>query len=333
MTLETLTQPKYLIISLVAIAVLFIGSLLMKRLIKSENSIELSALLKPFKYQLFIESIILILLLLIRNFTQSYTDLFKEINWLDNLFTIFILVMIFRILYILLDIIELRYRQSNLSMRRPLKPIVQAIKIILIIVLGFGVVATILERDPFVVMGSISTIIAFVSFIFKDLLLGFFASIQISANDIFRIGDWIDVPNLEVSGTVSNVGITSVSLIPTNKSIITIPSYSLLQNPVINSRMVSRHSVRLFSRSFYFKPNTDMNLTNCVDEIKQYLTQHPKVSNEEFINLQVEEGKTIDYSLKLTCFTTEPEFEAHNLVCTELSLHILEIMAKNHCFN
>lgn len=321
-----------LIMIVIFLVILIVGGLFASKSLNLNIKDNLSVSLKPYRNKILINVILFVLLLFVRGIVHPMIESETTIRFLDKTLTILIFIMLYRFFSLFLEILDRLYSISRISLRRPLKPLFQALRILVFIVLLFGLVAIVLDRDPFVVMGSLSTILAFVSFIFKDILLGFFAGIQLTTSDTLQIGDYVSIPELNISGTVSAVGLSSVTLIQTNQTHITVGSYSLLQNPIINFRHLSSVDGRQYQRRFNFKPLNEMNFNNFINEVRNVLQQHAGVNPNKTISVQIEEGPTNNLVLVVSCFSMYSKFDDFDQFSSGLSAQILNVLASNQLF-
>lgn len=317
-----------LIIISIFIALLTILTLLFRKYL----NLNLREHFKPFKSKLLLSIFILLGLLLFRTFLTMDLTIFLRFPWIDKTLTILILIVLFKVASLFLDVLEASYNRTNYALRRPLRPLVQAIKILLIIILIFGIVAIVLEKDPLIVMGSISTILAFISFIFKDILLGFFAGIQLTTNDTIQIGDYISIPQLDVSGTVKSIGLTTTEITATNQTQITVSSYSLLQNPLINYRQLNQSEGRQLIKRFNFKMNNNLNIEQLENDIRKIIEQDTGINKNKVQSIQFEEGPMNNLTLVVNIFSIYPSYNEFDAWSTKFSLKILKLMATHACF-
>src|SRR5205814_8228346 len=130
------------------------------------------------------------------------------------------------IIIAILNCINDCYEQCELAKLRPIKSYFQLIKIILV---GISIVLTasiIFDKPPIYFLTGVGATTAFFAIIFKDLLMGFVSSIQLSAYDMVRIGDWIEMPNFGADGEVMEISLSTVKIQNFDKTIVTIPSYA-----------------------------------------------------------------------------------------------------------
>jgi len=139
------------------------------------------------------------------------------------------------------------------------KPIDSYIQVIMIVLWVFGATTFILiifDLEPkslFTYFGAIS---ALIFLIFKDTILGFVASIQVSVNDMVRIGDWITMEKFGADGDVIEINLATVKVRNFDNTTTTIPTYSLISDSFRNWRGMQNSDGRRFKRSFLIKPSS-----------------------------------------------------------------------------
>lgn len=139
------------------------------------------------------------------------------------------------------------------------KPIDSYIQVIMIILWSFGITTFILiifdleAKSLFTYFGAIS---ALIFLIFKDTILGFVASIQVSVNDMVRIGDWITMEKFGADGDVIEINLATVKVRNFDNTTTTIPTYSLISDSFRNWRGMQKSDGRRFKRSIFIKPSS-----------------------------------------------------------------------------
>jgi miniconductance mechanosensitive channel len=162
-----------------------------------------------------------------------------------------------------LDAVVDIYRTYEISRDRPIQGYVQAAKIFLFVVGGIAVFATLINQSPWKLLSGIGALTAIILLIFKDTILGFVAGIQLSANDMVRIGDWIEAPKFGADGDVMDITLHHVKVQNWDKTISTIPTYALVGDSFRNWRGMQDSGGRRIKRSI----NIDMNSVSfCTDE-------------------------------------------------------------------
>lgn len=184
--------------------------------------------------------------------------------------TVYSVVVVVIIINAVLNIIEDIYRQKEVSKRRPIKGFLQIIEIAIVIILAIIIIASWMGQDPLVLLSGIGAFAAVMSFVFKDTLLGFVAGIQLSSNDMIRIGDWIEVPGQSIDGDVCDVSLISVTINNFDNTTSTIPAYSLLTTPFKNWRKMSESGARRIMRSVHVDVSS---VSFCTDEMLDEFAQ------------------------------------------------------------
>ncbi|MBI9033053.1 MAG: mechanosensitive ion channel [Bacteroidales bacterium] len=158
------------------------------------------------------------------------------------------------------------YSAYEVSNARPIKPYIQVLKIAIFFVGGIIIVANLIGQDPTKILTGLGAITAILLLIFKDTILGLVGGVQLSANDMVRPGDWIEMPKYGADGTVIDISLTTVKVQNWNKTISTIPTYSMVTESFMNWRGMEESGGRRIKRSI----NIDMNSVKfCTDEMIQ----------------------------------------------------------------
>ena len=155
----------------------------------------------------------------------------------------------------LLNSVEEIYRSYEISKARPIKSLLQVIKVVVFILSGIFAVAILIGQSPLVLLGGLGAMTAVTSLIFKDSILGFVAGIQLTANDMIRIGDWVEMPNCSADGTVIELSLTTVKVRNFDNSITSIPAYTMVSEAFINWRGMEVSGGRRIKRAIHI--NTD----------------------------------------------------------------------------
>jgi len=156
----------------------------------------------------------------------------------------------------LLNSINDIYKSYPISKTRPIKGLIQVVKITLYIVMGIVTVANLLGESPVIMLSGIGALTALLSLIFKDPILGFVAGIQLTGNDMLRIGDWIEMSRYGADGDVIEITMTTVKVQNFDKTIVNIPAYALVTDSFKNWRGISEAGGRRIKRSVSIDLNT-----------------------------------------------------------------------------
>ncbi len=156
------------------------------------------------------------------------------------------------------------YSRSPQSQGKPIKGYVQTLKIFLYLVAVILILATLMDRSPWKLLSGIGALSAILLLVFKDSILGLVASIQISAYEMVRRGDWIEMPKFGADGDVIDVTLHTIKVQNWDKTITTIPTQALINDSFKNWRGMSESGGRRIKRSL----SIDMNSVEfCTDEM------------------------------------------------------------------
>ncbi len=162
---------------------------------------------------------------------------------------IYISIIVLLTLSSLLNAIDDIYRSYPISKVRPIKGLLQVVRIISCIVVGIVIIGIVLNQNPLLMLGGIGALAAVFSFVFKDSILGFIAGILLTSNDMLRIGDWIEMPKYGADGDVIDITLNTVKVQNFDKTIVTLPAYSLVSDAFKNWRGMTEFGGRRIKRS------------------------------------------------------------------------------------
>ena len=143
------------------------------------------------------------------------------------------------------------YSASPIAKERPLKGFVQLLQIVVWIVGGVLMVATVLDRSPLLLLSGFGAMTAILLLVFKDTILSLVASVQLTAQDMVRVGDWIEMPQFGADGDVVDVQLHTVKVQNWDKTITTIPTHRLITDSFKNWRGMSQAGARRIKRAIF----------------------------------------------------------------------------------
>ena len=165
--------------------------------------------------------------------------------------TIYLVVVVAKLLCSLLSsLYELSYQQDRLK-NHPLKGVYQMLKIVVVCVALIIIVSVLIDKNPGYILTALGASAAVLMLVFKDMILGLVAGVQLSANDMLRPGDWISMPKYGADGDVLEVTLTTVKVQNWDKTITTIPPYALVSDSFQNWRGMKESGGRRVKRSVY----------------------------------------------------------------------------------
>jgi miniconductance mechanosensitive channel len=148
------------------------------------------------------------------------------------------------------------YHREEKTQRKPIRPLIQALIIVLYLFAGIFIISVLLNKEPWHLFGLLGGLTAVTMLVFKDTILGFVAGVQLSAYDMVREGDWIEMPKYGADGDVIEVAVNTVKVRNWDKTISTIPTYALISDSFKNWRGMSESGGRRIKRSICIDMNT-----------------------------------------------------------------------------
>lgn len=148
------------------------------------------------------------------------------------------------------------YSTTEMSKSRPIKGFIQVAKIF-VYAIGFIILLSwLLGQKPLALLGGLGALSAVLMLVFKDSILGFVAGIQLSANQMVQIGDWISMPKYDVDGSVIDISLTTVKIQNWDNTISMVPTYNLISDSVKNYRGMQESGARRIARSINLNMNS-----------------------------------------------------------------------------
>ena len=151
----------------------------------------------------------------------------------------------------LLDILNTLYQRRPNAHLKPIKGYLQVIKIAIFAIAAILMVAALIDRSPLILLSGLGAMAAVLMLIFQDTLLSLVASVQISSSDIVRVGDWVEMPQLNADGDVIDIALHTVKVQNWDKTITTIPTKRFITDPFKNWRGMQESGGRRIKRALY----------------------------------------------------------------------------------
>lgn len=171
--------------------------------------------------------------------------------------TILLKVCVIAIIILIINIINIMLQTSYEVINRkekyrqqPIKGFMQIIQIAIYFIGFIVIIATIIDKSPLVMLTGLGAFAAVLSFIFKDTITGFIAGIQLSYNDMVKVGDWITVNGTMANGVVIDISLITVKIQNFDNTIVNVPTYSLMTTPFQNWRGMEESAGRRITLTF-----------------------------------------------------------------------------------
>lgn len=159
---------------------------------------------------------------------------------------------------------------------KPIHGLLQTAQVILLLIAIILIISIIINKSPMLLLTGLGASAAVISFIFKDSLMGLIAGVQLSVNNMLKVGDWIEMPSRGIDGVVEEVTLTTIKIRAWNNTLQTIPPYLLVSEPFDNWQAMFESGGRRIKRSI----NIDITSIAIADDaLIERLRTHEVTSN------------------------------------------------------
>ena len=155
-----------------------------------------------------------------------------------------------------LDYANELYSRRPESRSRPIKGYVQVVKIAIYFGAAILMIAVLIEQSPLLLLSGLGAMAAVLMLVFKDTILSLVASVQLSSNDMLRVGDWIEMPGMNADGDVVDIALHTVKIRNFDKTITTIPTHRLIADSFRNWRGMNESGGRRIKRALVVDQNS-----------------------------------------------------------------------------
>lgn len=242
------------------------------------------------------------------------------------------------------------YSNSEKSRNHPLKALIQGLQVALFFVGAIVLVAVLLNKSPKVLLTGLGASAAVLMLIFKDSILGFVAGVQLSQNNMVRIGDWIQMPDGSANGTVEEITLNTVKIRNWDNTISMIPPYTLVSSPFKNWRGMMESGGRQVDKMIYLDITS---LEVCSDDmlsdirkavplmgdyiadddrpantmlyrayVERYLRQHKIVAKNLDIFVALREPTELGLPMEIYFFVTEKDWVEYETIQSDIFDHL-----------
>lgn len=188
------------------------------------------------------------------------------VEYLERLSKSVIIVVFIVLLFRILNVIKTILNRLETFKGKPLDSYFQLAKIVISIILSLLILSILSNTKITYFFGAFGAMTAVLILVFKDTILGFIASIQLAANDMIRVGDWVSMDKYGADGDVIEINLTTVKVRNWDKTITTVPTYSFISDSFKNWRGMQETGARRIARSIFINQNT---IKFCDEELIQ----------------------------------------------------------------
>ncbi|PLX14433.1 MAG: mechanosensitive ion channel protein MscS [Marinilabiliales bacterium] len=162
---------------------------------------------------------------------------------------VYIAVIGIAVFFSFINAVEAIYNSRPNAKNRPIKAYLQVLKVLIAVVATILIVSILFNKNPASIIAGLGVFVTALMFLFKDSLLGLIGGIQLTSNDMVRLDDWISMPSRGADGTVIDITLNTVKVQNWDKTISTIPTYSLMTESFKNWRGMEESGGRRICRS------------------------------------------------------------------------------------
>lgn len=180
-------------------------------------------------------------------------DIIRILHRADIIYMIIVVMMIGNAF--MLAFLDL-YSTTDKNRSHPLQGLVQGLQVVMFFVGGIIITAILINKSPTVLLTGLGASAAVLMLIFKDSILGFVAGVQLSQNDMIRLGDWIQMPDGSANGNVEEITLNTVKVRNWDNTLTMIPPYTLVTTPFKNWRGMQESGGRRVDKNIYIDINS-----------------------------------------------------------------------------
>ena len=278
---------------------------------------------------------------------NGFIELVSRVNY------IYMIVAVAKLLCSFLSSLYAITNKNDKLKNHPLKGIYQMMKIVVVCIALIIIVSILINKNPGYILTALGASAAVLMLVFKDMIMGLVAGVQLSANDMLRPGDWISMPKYGADGDVLEVTLTTVKVQNWDKTITTIPPYALISDSVQNWRGMRECGGRRIKRSVYLDMRS---ITFCTEEqhkefekrnwlegveredkfvvnlhvfrnyLENYLRHHPRVSKRLTIMVRQLQPTAQGLPLELYFFSDGTEWIPYEHLQAEIFEHVFAML-------
>ena len=164
---------------------------------------------------------------------------------------------------------------------RSIKSYVQLGKLLIMLIAGIVMVATLIDRSPLILLSGLGAMSAVLMLVFKDTILSFTAGVQLAGNDMLRVGDWLEMSQVGADGAVVDMALNTVKIRNWDNTITTIPTWRLMSDSFKNWRGMSESGGRRIKRTLRLDTTTIRFLTETeIQELGQIALLRPYLATK-----------------------------------------------------
>jgi len=236
-----------------------------------------------------------------------FTDYPNAVPAIEQVTDAFVIFIVIRVIVSFISSLTIFLSRSPKFKDKPIASFTQLSKIIIWSVGGIILFGILFGKNPLTLFTALGAVSAVLILVFKDTILGFMASIQLTVNDMVRIGDWVSVPQYGADGDVIEINLTTVKVANWDKTISTVPTYSFVSDSFKNWRGMQESGGRRIKRAVNLKISR---VKFCNDEmleryskvglVKDYIAQRQKEIDAYNANKKIDTKSSVVNGRRMT---------------------------------
>ena len=234
-------------------------------------------------------------------FLYSLRDVVPFFKTMDRFLIALIALIILISLNALINAINDLYKKSRFAEKLNIKSYAQVVKLIINSV-GIIIIAALLAgKSPIYFLSGLGALTAVLILVFKDTILSLVSSVQISSNDLFKIGDWIEAPQFGADGNVIDIALHSVKVQNWDKTICVVPTNQLINSSFKNWRGMSesggrriKRSIKINMKSIRFCSDSMIEKFKTIHLLKDYMEEKLKEIEGYNIDKKIDEADEVN---------------------------------------
>ena len=265
------------------------------------------------------------------------------------------LLFIYSFLSALYELLEQRPGMQG----KPIRGILQTCQVIIFIIGFILIISIVINKSPILLLTGLGASAAVISFIFKDSLMGLIAGVQLSLNNMLKVGDWIEMPSRGIDGIVVEVTLTTIKIRAWDNTLQTIPPYLLISEPFDNWQAMFESGGRRIKRSIkvditsiafaddalieQLRTHTStrdlmedvateslegVRFTNVdlyIKCVNRFIDKHPRVNHKMLSMVRQLQPTDCGLPIEMYFFTADVRWVMHEHLQTEMMSHIMAL--------
>ena len=277
----------------------------------------------------------------------------STVDFVRRISFVFIVLAFLAFVHAFLRAVYSVYSDKEAFRDRPLKSLLQTLQVVAWFVGGIIILSELIDKDPVSLLAGLGASAAVLMLIFKDTIMGFVSGVQLSANDMLKVGDWIKVSKYDADGVVTEVTLNTVKVRNWDNTVTTVPPYVLVSDSFQNWRGMRESGGRRVKRSINIDMNTvrfctpeqmkkfekqvwmsgfektgkeEVNLYVFRHYLEYYLRHNPRVNTELILMVRQLQPTPQGLPIELYFFSANKDWIPYERLQAEVFDHLLAVL-------